>query len=101
MGALERRRALPCVLSGDRGGAGGSPELEGVVCCGYESPLRSAGIDATSFEMVDASVVLYLFEDRLDRLLSLTVESAPVVAGDDAAHGVVAGAFVIGPVIPL
>lgn len=62
---------------------------------GDESPLRSAGLDASALESSDAPVVLDLTEDRLDRVFSLAVEGASGLAGDDAAHEVVAWPFAV------
>jgi hypothetical protein len=62
---------------------------------GDESPLRSAGRDASALESSDAPVVLDLAEDRLDRVFSLAVEGVSGLAFDDAAREVVARAVAV------
>ena len=62
---------------------------------GDESPLRSARGDASPLESGDGAVVLDLTEDGLDRVFSLAVKDASVVAGDHAAHEVITRSFAV------
>jgi len=62
---------------------------------GDESPLRSARGDTSPLESGDVAVVLDLAEDGLDRVFSLAVKDASVVAGDHAAHEVITRSFAV------
>jgi hypothetical protein len=74
-----------------------SVKFEEVVSGGDQPPFRADRSSATSSEAIDAAVELRVGEDGLDHRLTLTVELATALSGEDPAHERVKAAVPAGP----